>query len=43
MGLRHQPVLRGAGEHACNFLPDWKGKLIYDDFGGETRPASNSA
>ena len=23
-----------AGEHARNFLQDWKGKLVCDDFGG---------
>lgn len=23
-----------AGEHARNFLQDWKGKLVRDDFGG---------
>jgi len=23
-----------AGEHACNFLQGWKGKLVCDDFGG---------
>lgn len=23
-----------AGEHARNFLPGWKGKLVCDDFGG---------
>ncbi len=23
-----------AGEHARNFLKDWKGKLVCDDFGG---------
>ncbi|CAM3308826.1 hypothetical protein PSFL111601_18170 [Pseudomonas floridensis] len=23
-----------AGEHARNFLNDWKGKLVCDDFGG---------
>ena len=45
MSLRHQPVLgcgsaglrfqpSRAGEHARHFLQDWRGKLVWDDFGG---------
>lgn len=31
---RVDELVSRAGEHARNFLQDWKGKLVCDDFGG---------